>query len=240
MALANSPIYVPTPIQTRMESVDGQFLQKYLQQQLQNIAIALQQTTAEVFVPISAAPSRPTSGMLIYADGTNWNPGSGAGPYIYLGGNWVFLGVQAARATFACKANLNAATQTVNTNTTAQLTLDGITLNEGSYFDNVTNYRWTPPSGHVCISASAIATTFDSANPFTLRLVKNGTVVPTNVVQNNIAQTGGGLQYASLVGYDVANGTDWYELLITNVSGTVNIVMNNNARNTWFEGIAFP
>jgi hypothetical protein len=91
MALANSPIYVPTPIQTRMESVDGQFLQKYLQQQLQNISVALQQTTAEVFVPISAAPSRPTTGMIVDADGTNWNPGSGAGLYAYIGGVWIPL-----------------------------------------------------------------------------------------------------------------------------------------------------
>lgn len=43
--------------------------------------------------PIYAAPVRPRAGMLIYADGTSWNPGSGQGVYRYsLAGAWVFLG----------------------------------------------------------------------------------------------------------------------------------------------------
>ncbi len=39
------------------------------------------------------APDKPRTGMEIYADGTNWNPGSGEGKYVYKsGGTWVFLG----------------------------------------------------------------------------------------------------------------------------------------------------
>jgi len=37
-------------------------------------------------------PSRLHEGMIRYADGTNWNPGSGAGPYCYNGSSWVYLG----------------------------------------------------------------------------------------------------------------------------------------------------
>lgn len=38
------------------------------------------------------APSKPRSGDLRLADGTQWNPGSGAGFYGYYGSAWVKLG----------------------------------------------------------------------------------------------------------------------------------------------------
>jgi len=34
------------------------------------------------------APPKPREGMLVYADGTDWNPGSGAGYYVYYAGAW--------------------------------------------------------------------------------------------------------------------------------------------------------
>jgi hypothetical protein len=34
------------------------------------------------------APAKPREGMLVYADGTDWNPGSGAGYYVYYAGAW--------------------------------------------------------------------------------------------------------------------------------------------------------
>ena len=37
-------------------------------------------------------PDRPRDGMIVAADGTDWNPGSGAGFYGYLGGTWRYLG----------------------------------------------------------------------------------------------------------------------------------------------------
>lgn len=39
-----------------------------------------------------AAPDKPREGMRVLADGTSWNPGSGAGMYRYGGGAWHFLG----------------------------------------------------------------------------------------------------------------------------------------------------
>ena len=38
-----------------------------------------------------AAPLRPRIGMLVYADGTTWNPGSGEGLYVYKSGGWTFV-----------------------------------------------------------------------------------------------------------------------------------------------------
>ena len=39
-----------------------------------------------------AAPSKPRDGMIALADGSSWNPGSGAGYYGYRAGAWRFLG----------------------------------------------------------------------------------------------------------------------------------------------------
>ena len=38
------------------------------------------------------APSRPRIGMIVLADGTNWNPGDGEGFYGYYDGSWHKLG----------------------------------------------------------------------------------------------------------------------------------------------------
>lgn len=40
---------------------------------------------------LAVAPERPRKGMVCYADGTNFNPGSGAGVYVYSGTAWVQL-----------------------------------------------------------------------------------------------------------------------------------------------------
>jgi hypothetical protein len=36
----------------------------------------------------NAAPSKPRQGWVRYADGTNWNPGSSEGLYVYDGTSW--------------------------------------------------------------------------------------------------------------------------------------------------------
>ena len=41
--------------------------------------------------PSYAEPSRPREGMVVNADGTEWNPGGGAGLYQYLSSAWVKL-----------------------------------------------------------------------------------------------------------------------------------------------------
>ena len=41
--------------------------------------------------PLALAPKKPREGMIVIADGTNWNPGSGKGAYEYKSGAWVKL-----------------------------------------------------------------------------------------------------------------------------------------------------
>lgn len=40
----------------------------------------------------NVAPTKPRAGDVYFADGTNWNPGAGAGFYGYYGGAWNKLG----------------------------------------------------------------------------------------------------------------------------------------------------
>tara|TARA_R110002020_G_scaffold3587_1_gene15998 strand:+ start:2774 stop:3052 length:279 start_codon:yes stop_codon:yes gene_type:complete len=49
-----------------------------------NVAqLRLEQTNVE--------PEKPRDGDIRYADGTNWNPGSGVGIYAYIGAAWTKL-----------------------------------------------------------------------------------------------------------------------------------------------------
>lgn len=49
----------------------------------------LKQARAQLY---TAAPINPQEGDIVRADGTSWDPGSGAGFYGYHGGAWTFLG----------------------------------------------------------------------------------------------------------------------------------------------------
>ena len=39
-----------------------------------------------------AAPSKIREGVIVFADGASWDPGSGGGVYCYRAGAWRFLG----------------------------------------------------------------------------------------------------------------------------------------------------
>ena len=64
----------------------------YLRQELQSIAEALAEVDEIQVVELNVEPIRPRNGQIILADGTNFNPGSGAGFYGRSAGAWVFLG----------------------------------------------------------------------------------------------------------------------------------------------------
>lgn len=40
---------------------------------------------------LHVAPTKVKVGMVVYADGTDWNPGSGEGLYVYKSGGWAAL-----------------------------------------------------------------------------------------------------------------------------------------------------
>lgn len=64
-----------------------------IERELQSIAEALQTPNAALFLtPLALAPLKPREGMVVMANGSTWNPGSGAGIYGYRAGAWRFLG----------------------------------------------------------------------------------------------------------------------------------------------------
>lgn len=66
--------------------------QRYLEEELGKIAVAIQRL-AEGHIDVTYAPPlKPRAGDIRYADGTQWNPGSGRGLYLHNGMNWSWFG----------------------------------------------------------------------------------------------------------------------------------------------------
>lgn len=56
--------------------------------ELEQITRDQAETTELELRPIHAEPSKPREGMIVYADGANWNPGSGRGVYVRGAAGW--------------------------------------------------------------------------------------------------------------------------------------------------------
>jgi hypothetical protein len=52
------------------------------------ISKVLQEFDITRFVVTHVAPTKTQEGSLVFADGTDWNPGGGRGMYEYRGGTW--------------------------------------------------------------------------------------------------------------------------------------------------------
>lgn len=63
-------------------------LRQVMQEELEKISKEFNETIALDLRTVHQEPKRPRDGMIVSADGTDWNPGSGAGAYEYVGGNW--------------------------------------------------------------------------------------------------------------------------------------------------------
>ena len=88
MAAANT-LYTPALPQT---IEDPEALRQYHYRELIRIAVAFEQIRFNTQLDVlHVAPAKPQNGLIVYADGTNWNPGSGVGFYGYENGAWVKL-----------------------------------------------------------------------------------------------------------------------------------------------------
>lgn len=65
-------------------------LSLYLQHEFNNFERYLEERFK--ITEYHVAPLNPYNGMIVLADGTDWNPGSGGGFYGYYNGSWTFLG----------------------------------------------------------------------------------------------------------------------------------------------------
>lgn len=68
-------------------------LPRYLAQEQERLTDALESPFTHISLSVlHSEPLRKFDGMVVLADGTDWNPGSGEGIYAYYGGSWKKLG----------------------------------------------------------------------------------------------------------------------------------------------------
>lgn len=80
--------YSPTPA-LNVDSIET--LLAYVQGELEQIASAFTEVTEVELRPINREPDKPRDGMIVFADGTNWDPGAGRGVYVFDTGAWAKL-----------------------------------------------------------------------------------------------------------------------------------------------------
>lgn len=73
------------------EITDVDALRRAIEDEFNAIAREMSETVALDLRPIYAAPLRPRDGMIVFADGTSWDPGGGRGVYVYSSSAWVKL-----------------------------------------------------------------------------------------------------------------------------------------------------
>jgi len=86
--MSQAPKYTPNPVPD-----NPQDLPQYLLQEFQKIQGALEETPVNFIETTNVAPERIKQGDIVYADGSNFNPGSGEGIYFRnAAGSWIKLG----------------------------------------------------------------------------------------------------------------------------------------------------
>lgn len=80
-------MYVPAPVPEDIRKIP-----LYINEELLKIRNAIDALSLGHIDKVHAAPAKPRDGDFRLADGTNWNPGSGAGFYGYHSGAWNKLG----------------------------------------------------------------------------------------------------------------------------------------------------
>ena len=78
-----------TPV---FENQDLRNLTSYIYRELREISQTFTGIQAIQLQETHVPPPKLVKGMLVLADGTNWNPGSGRGFYAYDGTTWRYLG----------------------------------------------------------------------------------------------------------------------------------------------------
>lgn len=83
--------YTPRAAPAMESGSDAAELARYVQHELETIARSLTKFALLQLEVLHAEPEKPRDGMLAFADGTDWNPGSGAGTYERRSGAWAKL-----------------------------------------------------------------------------------------------------------------------------------------------------
>lgn len=73
----------------KIENVED--LRKFVENEFSTIAKVLNESDILRQRVLHVEPAKPREGMVVQADGSDWDPGDGAGTYNYVGGLWVLM-----------------------------------------------------------------------------------------------------------------------------------------------------
>lgn len=76
----------------RLPELEDAGLSRFLLDELSRIAAAFEAVENVNLNVLHVEPTKPRNGMIVLADGSDWNPSDGAGFYGYSAGSWTFLG----------------------------------------------------------------------------------------------------------------------------------------------------
>lgn len=93
MATSKLQQYVPgrAPTPSGDPADEASKVREWMEKELRNVAQTFANQGFVQATVLNEEPPRPRNGMIVYADGTDWNPGSGEGFYGYQNGAWVKL-----------------------------------------------------------------------------------------------------------------------------------------------------
>lgn len=86
-------------------------LAAYVDEQLAALVGAIEGLDRERLPILNAEPPKPRDGDLVYADGSNWDPGDGEGPYARVGGVWAWAVFSGALVDTHAEIQLDGAVQ---------------------------------------------------------------------------------------------------------------------------------
>jgi hypothetical protein len=75
-----------------LPKLEQEDFQAWVKKEFEAVALALQNPDYILLKKFHAAPKKIVEGMTLIADGTDWNPGAGAGVYTYYDSGWKKLG----------------------------------------------------------------------------------------------------------------------------------------------------
>ena len=165
---SNTPAFAPETVPS-----DQKDWRRFLTVQFSKISAAINLLAAGHVDFSSVAPTRPRNGDIRIADGSNWNPGSGEGPYWY-NGAWVPF-----------QANSKTV---INNNASASVSASTNYL--GFTGTNVATLTVNFPAASVSIDGMRV-TVFSQAAVTTLTLASSGATfvnAPTSLAANGITR----------------------------------------------------
>ena len=146
-------MYNPAPIPSNLP----RNVQRYLREELRRISVQFTRLNNLGLESLAAEPDKYSDGQVVYADGTNWNPGSGEGLYARYNSAWNALagggggGVDSMPGVFR-----NSDTQTLGTATTETLELDTESLDDSNNYSVDVNNEITVATAGVYFVAANV------------------------------------------------------------------------------------